>query len=44
MLPIPFPLLSTDRKVYVVRAHRMRSQAVATFVRDIVRVVTGAAR
>ena len=49
MKPIPFtvlnpPALSTDRQVYVERAHRLRSAAVAGFVRDIARWVGGAAR
>ena len=44
MLPIPFPVLSTDRRPHIVRAHRMRSAVVATMLRDIARWVSIAAR
>ena len=44
MLPIPFPALSADRQIHVVRAHRMRSAVVATLLRDIARWVSIAAR
>jgi hypothetical protein len=49
MKPLPFtvlnpPVLATDRQVYIDRAHRLRSAAIAGFVRDIARWVGSAAR
>jgi hypothetical protein len=44
MRPIPFPTLLSDRQAHVDRAHRMRSAAVASLLRDFVRWVSAAAR
>jgi len=44
MLPIPFPVLVHDRQVYLLRAHRMRSAAIADLVRKVARLVSSAAR
>ena len=47
--PNPFstlnpPQLSYDRQVYVERAHRLRSAALSSLVRDIARWVGGSPR
>jgi hypothetical protein len=42
--PIPFPLLSTDRRPLEVEANRLRARAVAGLVRDLVRWVSTASR
>ncbi len=44
MRPIPFPMLVPDRHIYIARAHRMRSAAMAGLIRDIARWVSFAAR
>ena len=44
MLPIPFPILSTDRQPQIVRAHRLRGAVMATLLRDIARWVSIASR
>ena len=44
MLPVPFPVLSGDRQVYLMRAHRMRGAVAAGLVRALVRWVSQAAR
>jgi hypothetical protein len=43
MRPVPFPVLVPDHQAYIVRAHRMRSAAVANLVRQVARWVSSAA-
>ncbi len=44
MLPVPFPVLTGDRQVYIMRAHRIRGAVVAGLIRDVVRWVSAASR
>ena len=44
MLSNSAPILAADHKAYIDRAHQMRADILATFVRDMVRVVRRAAR
>ncbi len=44
MLSNSTPILALDHKAYIDRAHRLRADILATFVRDLVRVVRRAAR
>ena len=44
MLPIPFPILTGDHQVHIVRAHRMRGAVAANIVREFVRWISSAAR
>ncbi len=44
MLPVPFPVLTGDRQVYVMRAHRIRGAVVAGLIRDVMRWVSSASR
>ena len=43
MFSVPYPTPS-ERQVYAVRAHRLRSAVLASLIRDVARWVSAAAR